>query len=122
MEAAVDGGSGNGVFAAAVNANEGTVAAAPTAAAQLTTTTTIAAATIGRRRHCQQCHCVIVHPSHRHLYVATWVQLVRRVAQEPSVRGSNPSGARVQSNKGCADPRSGVQNPYKGLGSHRVHW
>ena len=39
------------------------------------------------------------------------VQLVRRVAQEPSVRGSNPSGARVQWNEGCADPRSGVQTP-----------
>ncbi len=29
------------------------------------------------------------------------VQLVRRVAQEPLVRGSNPSGARVQWNEGC---------------------
>ena len=56
--------------------------------------------------------------------VATWVQLVRRVAQEPSVRGSNPSGARVQSNEGCADPRSGVQTPTRGWGPTcpiRVH-
>jgi hypothetical protein len=67
METAVDGGGGNGVFAATVNYNEGMVAAAPTAAAQLMTTTTIAAATIGQRRHCQRCHCVIVCPSHRHL-------------------------------------------------------
>jgi hypothetical protein len=53
MEAAVDGGSGNGVFAASVNANKGMVAAAPTAAAQLTmTTTTTAAATFGQRHHC----------------------------------------------------------------------
>jgi hypothetical protein len=29
------------------------------------------------------------------------VQLVRRVAQEPLVRGSNPSGARVQWFEGC---------------------
>jgi hypothetical protein len=35
------------------------------------------------------------------------VQLVRRVAQEPSVRGSNPSGARVQWNEGCAEPLVG---------------
>jgi hypothetical protein len=39
IEAAVDGGGGDGVFASTVNANEGMVAAAPTAAAQLTTTT-----------------------------------------------------------------------------------
>ncbi len=52
MEAAVDGGGGNGVFAAAVNADEGMVATAPITAAQLMTTTTIAAATIGQRRHC----------------------------------------------------------------------
>jgi hypothetical protein len=49
MEAAVDGGSGNGVFAIAVIANEGMVVVAPTAAAQLTTTTTIAAATIHQK-------------------------------------------------------------------------
>jgi hypothetical protein len=48
MEAAVDGGNSNDVFASAINIDEGMVAAAPTAAAQLTTTTTIAAATIGR--------------------------------------------------------------------------
>jgi hypothetical protein len=53
MEAAVAGGGGNGVFAAAINANEGMVVAASTAAAQLGTTITIATATIGRRCHCQ---------------------------------------------------------------------
>jgi hypothetical protein len=52
MEAAVDGAGGKGVFAAAINANEGIVAVAPTAAAQLTTTTTIATATISQRCHC----------------------------------------------------------------------
>ncbi len=52
MEAVVDLKGGNGVFAAAINANEEMVAVAPTAAAQLTMTTTIAAATIGQRRHC----------------------------------------------------------------------
>jgi hypothetical protein len=52
MEAAVDGGGGNDILAAPVNANEGMVAATPTTAAQLTTMTTIAAATIGQRRHC----------------------------------------------------------------------
>jgi hypothetical protein len=67
MEAAVDGGSGNGVFATTVNANEGMVVAAPTTAAQLTKATTIAAATIGQRCHCQQCHCAIVPPSHHRL-------------------------------------------------------
>jgi hypothetical protein len=56
MEAAVDGSGDDGVFAPAVYADEGLVAAAPTAAAQLMTTTTIAAATSGRRRHCQRCH------------------------------------------------------------------
>jgi hypothetical protein len=45
---------------------------------------------------------------HRHR-----VQLVRRVAQEPSVRGSNPSGARVQWNEGCAEPSVGGSNPYE---------
>jgi hypothetical protein len=49
MEATVD----DGVFAAAVNTNDGMVAVASTAAAQLTMTTIIAAATIGRRRHCR---------------------------------------------------------------------
>ncbi len=46
----------------------------------------------------------------------TWhhrVKLVRRVAQEPSVRGSNPSGARVQWNEGCAEHSVGGSNPYK---------
>jgi hypothetical protein len=47
MEAAVDGGSGDGVFAAAINADDGMVASGSTAAAQLTTTNAIAAATIG---------------------------------------------------------------------------
>jgi hypothetical protein len=41
------------------------------------------------------------------------VQLVRRVAQEPSVRGSNPSGARVQWNESCAEPSVGGSNPYE---------
>ncbi len=67
MEATVDGGGGDGIFAAAVNADDGMVAVVSTAAAQLTTTTTIAAATIGQRRHRCQCHCVIVPPSHRRL-------------------------------------------------------
>jgi hypothetical protein len=64
MEAVVDGGGGNSIFAAAVNANDGMVAEASTAAAQLTMTTAIAAATIGQRRHLCQCHCIIVPPSH----------------------------------------------------------
>jgi hypothetical protein len=51
MVARVDGSSGDGVFAAAVNADDGMVVAASTAAAQLTTMTAIATATIGRRRH-----------------------------------------------------------------------
>ncbi len=46
MEAVVDGGGGDGVFAASVNANDGMVAAASSAAEQLTTMTTIAAVTI----------------------------------------------------------------------------
>ncbi len=45
--------------------------------------------------------------------VTTWVQLVRRVAQEPSVRGSNPSGARVQWNECCAESSVGGSNPYE---------
>jgi hypothetical protein len=53
MEAAVDGGGGNGIFAATINADEGMVVAASTPAAQLTMTPTIAAATISQRRHCQ---------------------------------------------------------------------
>jgi hypothetical protein len=47
MEAAVDGVSGDGIFAAAVNANDRMVGAASTPVAQLMTTTAIAAATIG---------------------------------------------------------------------------
>jgi hypothetical protein len=65
MEAGVDGGSGNDIFAAAIDANDGMVPGASTAAAQLMTTTANTAATIGRRRHCRQCHCVILHPSLR---------------------------------------------------------
>jgi hypothetical protein len=38
IEAAIDGGGGNGVFAATINANEGMVAGASIAAEQLTTT------------------------------------------------------------------------------------
>jgi hypothetical protein len=47
MEVTVDGGGGDGIFAAAVNADDGMVAVVSTATAQLTTMTTIAAATIG---------------------------------------------------------------------------
>jgi hypothetical protein len=68
MEATVDGGGGNGIFATAVNANDGMMAVASTATAQLTMTTAIAATTISQRRHCHQCHCVIVPPSHHHLH------------------------------------------------------
>jgi hypothetical protein len=46
MEAAVDGGGGDGVFAATIDANDGMVVAASTAAAQLMTMTAIVAATI----------------------------------------------------------------------------
>jgi hypothetical protein len=49
MEATVDGGNGDGVFAAAVNADDRMVVAASTTAAQLTTMTAINAATMGRR-------------------------------------------------------------------------
>jgi hypothetical protein len=51
MEEAVDGGSSDGIFAIAVNANDRMVAVAPTAVEQLTTMTAIATATIGRRHH-----------------------------------------------------------------------
>jgi hypothetical protein len=51
IEAAVDGGGGNGIFASTVNANEGMVAAALSAASQLMATTTIAATTIVQRCH-----------------------------------------------------------------------
>jgi hypothetical protein len=51
MEVMVNGGHGNGLFAAAVNANDVMAVMASTAAAQLTPTTAITAATIGQRRH-----------------------------------------------------------------------
>jgi hypothetical protein len=47
MEAAVNDGRSDGIFSAAIDTNDGMVAAALTTAAQLTTTTTIAAVTIG---------------------------------------------------------------------------
>ncbi len=54
MEAAVDGGGSDGDFAAAINVDDGMVAAASTAATQLTMNSAIAATTIGQRRHlCQ---------------------------------------------------------------------
>jgi hypothetical protein len=68
MEATVNGGSGDGIFAAALNADDGIVAVASTAATQLTITTAIAATTIGRRGHYCRCHCVIVPPSHCSLH------------------------------------------------------
>jgi hypothetical protein len=67
LEAAADGGSSYGVFAAVVNADEGTMAAASIAAGQLRTTTAIANATIGQRSQCRRCNCVITTPSHRRL-------------------------------------------------------
>jgi hypothetical protein len=67
MKAGANGGGGNGVFATAVDANDGMMVAASTAAEQLRTTTAIAAATIGQRSHRRQCNCVIAPPSHRHL-------------------------------------------------------
>jgi hypothetical protein len=69
MEAAVDGsgGSSNGIFAAAINANDGMVVAASSTAEQLTTTTTITTATISQRCHHCWCYCVITIPSHRRL-------------------------------------------------------
>jgi hypothetical protein len=51
MEAMVDGGGGDGIFATAIDADDGMVAVGSTAAAQLTMTTAIAATTIGQRRH-----------------------------------------------------------------------
>jgi hypothetical protein len=50
LKTAVDGGVGDGVFAAAIDANDEMVAAASTAAAQLMMTIAIAAATIGQRK------------------------------------------------------------------------
>jgi hypothetical protein len=64
MEAMVDGGGGDGLFATTVNAGDGMVVVASTAAVQLMTTTAIAATTIGQRCHRQQCNCAIVPPSH----------------------------------------------------------
>jgi hypothetical protein len=66
MEAMVDGSKG--VFAAAVNADDGMVVATSTAATPLTTTIAITAATIGQRHHCRGCHFVIDPPSHRRLH------------------------------------------------------
>ncbi len=45
--------------------------------------------------------------------VATWVQLVWRGCSGTSDRGSNPSGARVQWNEGCAESLVGGSNPYE---------
>jgi hypothetical protein len=59
MEVAVDGGGGNGIYAAAIDANDGMVAAASTATAQLTITTAIATTIIGQRHHCRRCLQVI---------------------------------------------------------------
>jgi hypothetical protein len=67
MEAVVDGGGGNGIFAATIDSNHRMVAVVSTSAAQLTTTAAIAATTIGQRCHCGGCHCIIVPPSHHPL-------------------------------------------------------
>jgi hypothetical protein len=64
MKAVVNGGGGNGVFAAAIHTNNGMVAAASTATAQLMRMTAIATTTIGQRHHCHLCHCIIFPPSH----------------------------------------------------------
>jgi hypothetical protein len=69
MEVVVNGGNGNGLFATAINANDGIVAAASTAAAQLTTITAIAAATIGQRHHHRECNCFILPSSHHCLVI-----------------------------------------------------
>ncbi len=58
MEAVIDGGGDDGVFAAAIEANDRMVAVVSTAAGQLRMMTAIAAATIGQISHCHQCHCV----------------------------------------------------------------
>ncbi len=64
MEAAVNDGRSDGIFSAAIDTNDGMVAAALTTAAQLTTTTTIAAVTIGWRCHHSGCHCALsLHPT-----------------------------------------------------------
>jgi hypothetical protein len=64
MEAAAGSSGRDGVFAAAINANDRMVMASSTAAAQLTTTTATDPTTIGKRHHCCGCHCVILPPSH----------------------------------------------------------
>jgi hypothetical protein len=58
MEMAVDGDSGNGIFAAVINDNNGMVAEASAAAAQLAMMTTIPSTTISQRGYCCGCHCV----------------------------------------------------------------
>jgi hypothetical protein len=68
MEAAANGGDSYGMFATAVDANDGMMVVASTAAGQLRTITTIADTTIGQRSHRRQCHCVIASPSHRRLH------------------------------------------------------
>jgi hypothetical protein len=67
MEAAADGGGGDGVFATAVNADDGMMAGASTVAGQARTTTAIAATTTGQGSHRRQCNHVIALPSHCHL-------------------------------------------------------
>jgi hypothetical protein len=64
MEAVVDGGGGDGVFAAAIDTNDWMVAAASTDAAKLTKMTAITAAAISQKCHRQGCNCIIVPPSH----------------------------------------------------------
>jgi hypothetical protein len=49
VEATVNGGSSNGIFAAAIGANDGMVVAASTVAAQLRMTSGFIVATIGQR-------------------------------------------------------------------------
>jgi hypothetical protein len=68
IEARVNGDGDNGMFATAVNANDGMVAVASTATVQLTMTTTIATAIIGQRRHPCQCHSIIVPSSQSRFY------------------------------------------------------
>jgi hypothetical protein len=62
-----DGGGGDGIFSATVNANDGMMAVASTTFEQLRMMTTIAATTIGQRSHHHRCHCFIAPPSHRRL-------------------------------------------------------
>jgi hypothetical protein len=63
MEATVNGSGSKGIFAIAVNTNDGMVAVASTATAQLTMTTAIAAATIGHRRHVNAIASSSLHPT-----------------------------------------------------------